>query len=46
MAEALGWFNWSIRKSEIINALEAVHNDKTTAPELKAEALQSTLRLK
>lgn len=46
LAEALGWFNWSIRKSEILNALEAVYNDKTTAPEIKAEALQSSLRLK
>jgi len=46
LAEALGWYNWSINKSEIIGALEALYNDKTTDGYLKSEALQSILRLK
>ncbi|MDP3451857.1 MAG: HEAT repeat domain-containing protein [Bacteroidales bacterium] len=46
LAEALGWFNWSINKNDIIKALEEVYNNKATATEVKAEVLQSILRLK
>jgi len=45
LAEALGWFNLSITKGEIVKALKLVHDNPDTAPELKREALQSLNRL-
>ncbi|MFA6334632.1 MAG: HEAT repeat domain-containing protein [Bacteroidales bacterium] len=45
LAEALGWFNLSICRSSIINALNAVCTDPASSPELKAESQQSLNRL-
>lgn len=45
LAEALGWFNLSITKVEIIKALTQLHDNPGTPPELKKEALQSLNRL-
>lgn len=45
LAEALGWFNWSIRKPEIVNALNRLYANTSTVPMLKGEILQSIKRL-
>lgn len=45
MAEALGWFNLSIRKNVIADALKAVYSDPASSPELKAETQQSLKRI-
>jgi len=45
LAEALGWFNLSITKGEILKALKLVHDNPGTPIELKMEALQSLNRL-
>lgn len=46
LAEALGWFKWSINKIEVINGLEEVLKDKSTPWELKGEIKQSLIRLR
>jgi HEAT repeat protein len=45
LAEALGWFNWSIKKSMIIDSLNNMFKDGTTPEELRREVLQSIKRL-
>lgn len=45
LAEALGWFNWSIKKVMIIDSLNNMFNDGTTPEELRREVLQSINRL-
>ncbi len=45
LAEALGWFEWSIRKPEIREALKSVASDPTTGTGLKSEIQQSLNRL-
>lgn len=45
LAEALGWFNWSIKKGTIIDTLNKMLNDGTTPEELRGEVLQSIKRL-
>ncbi len=45
LAEALGWFNWSTRKADIVETLNQVYSNPETPPELKSEAFQSLNRL-
>ena len=45
LAEALGWFNWSIKKNMIIDSLNNMFKDGTTPEELRREVLQSIKRL-
>ena len=45
MAEALGWFNWSIRKAEIVSSLNHLYTNTLYDPLLKGEVLQSIKRL-
>ncbi|MHC1780323.1 MAG: HEAT repeat domain-containing protein [Bacteroidales bacterium] len=45
LAEALGWFNWSIRKADILKALAALLADKSLPKELRDEVQQSFNRL-
>lgn len=45
IAEALGWFNLSIKRGAIFEALKLVYSDATSSPELKGEAFQSINRL-
>ena len=45
LAEALGWFNLSIRKQEIVNALKKVETDNSATAELRDEVTQSLIRL-
>lgn len=45
MAEALGWFNWSIRKAEIVGSLNRLYPNTSTVPTLHGEVLQSIKRL-
>lgn len=45
LAEALGWFNHSYRKEEIIQGLTRVRNDKNIPEELKLEIQQTLIRL-
>lgn len=46
LAEAFGWFRWSIKKDLIRGKLHRVYKEKNIPKELKAEILQSILRLK
>jgi len=46
LAEALGWFRWSIHREKILKALHSVYKDKATPKELRGEIHQSILRLK
>ena len=45
LAEALGWFERSIMKSQITEALKSVYNDRSSPAEVRNEALQSLGRL-
>jgi HEAT repeat protein len=45
LAEALGWFNWSIRKSDIVKVLNSMLSDKSLPQELRDEVQQSINRL-
>lgn len=45
LAEALGWFNWSIKKGTIIDTLNNIMIDGTTPEDLRREVLQSINRL-
>lgn len=45
MAEALGWFNCSYRRGEIITGCKAILADKATPAELKKELTQTILRV-
>ena len=45
LAEALGWFRWSVHKETIVEALQAVRKDKQTPQELRDEIEQSLIRL-
>lgn len=45
LAEALGWFRWSVQKETIVEALKAVRKDKQTSQELRDEIDQSLIRL-
>lgn len=45
LAEALGWFRWSVQKDQIIEALKTVGEDKNTPLELRNEIDQSIIRL-
>lgn len=46
LAEAFGWFRWSIKKDLIMQKLHRVYREKGIPKELKAEIYQSILRLK
>lgn len=46
LAEAFGWFRWSIKKDLIMQKLHRVYREKGIPKELKAEILQTILRLK
>lgn len=45
LAEALGWFRWSVKKEQIVEVLGAIRKDKQTPKELQDEIGQSILRL-
>ncbi len=45
LAEALGWFRWSVQKETIVEALKAVGKDRSTPQELRDEIDQSLIRL-
>jgi len=45
LAEALGWFAWSITKPAMIQALEEVKNAPSSSIALKEECTQSIIRL-
>lgn len=45
LAEALGWFNWSINKAEIIESLNKVYKNETTPHLVRIEAEQSLRRI-
>jgi HEAT repeat protein len=45
LAEALGWFERSIMKKQIAEALAGVYNDRSSPGEVRNEALQSLGRL-
>lgn len=45
LAEALGWFNLSTRKQQIVEALKKVEADDSETGELRVEATQSLIRL-
>lgn len=45
LAEALGWFNWSIRKADITKVLNTLLADKSLPQELRDEVLQSINRM-
>ncbi|NCD09692.1 MAG: hypothetical protein EOL98_09745 [Negativicutes bacterium] len=45
LAEALGWFRWSVQKETIVEALKAVRKEKQTSQELRDEIDQSLIRL-
>lgn len=46
LAEAFGWFRWSVKKDLIMQKLHRVYREKGIPKELKAEILQTILRLK
>lgn len=46
LAEALGWFRWSVKKEQILEVLRTIRKDKQTPKELRDEIDQSILRLK
>jgi HEAT repeat protein len=45
LAEALGWFRWSVKKESVLEVLKAVRKEKQTPKELRDEIEQSILRL-
>ncbi len=45
LAEALGWFNWSIEREKIVDALNALYLNELVPDEVKLEVLQSMRRL-
>lgn len=45
LAEALGWFRWSVKKEQILEVLKAIRKDRQTPKELRDEVDQSILRL-
>ncbi|MBZ0198783.1 MAG: hypothetical protein K8H86_02870, partial [Ignavibacteriaceae bacterium] len=45
LAETLGWFNFSIKRGDIIAAIDKILNDKLTSAFLKNEALKTKSRL-
>lgn len=45
LAEALGWFRWSMQKETIVEALKEVGKNKATPQELRDEIEQSLIRL-
>lgn len=46
LAEALGWFRWSIKRPELLKTLHEIYKDKSLPNELRSEVHQSILRLK
>jgi hypothetical protein len=46
LAEALGWFEMSFRKTEIVDAMTSLSKDSSLPAELKSELEQSLIRLK
>ena len=46
LAEALGWFRWSIERDAIVQALKEVGRNRATPQELRNEIEQSLIRLK
>lgn len=46
LAEAFGWFRWSIKKDLIMEKLHKIYKERGIPKELKAEILQTILRLK
>lgn len=45
LAEALGWFRWSVKKEQIINALEELRENPSMPKELSDEITQTLIRL-
>jgi hypothetical protein len=45
LAEALGWFRWSVKKEQIINALEELREDPSIPKVLSDEITQTLIRL-
>jgi len=45
LAEALGWFRWSVQKEKIVEVLKEVGKNKATPKELREEIEQSLIRL-
>jgi len=45
LAEALGWFRWSVKKEQIIRTLEELHESPALPKELSDEINQSIIRL-
>lgn len=45
LAEALGWFRWSVQKEKIVQLLKEVGKNKATPKELRDEIEQSLIRL-
>lgn len=45
LAEALGWFRWSVQKDTIAQALKEISKSKSTPKELREEIVQSLIRL-
>lgn len=45
LAEALGWFRWSVQKERIVEELKEVGKNKATPKELRDEIEQSLIRL-
>ncbi|WP_148038819.1 HEAT repeat domain-containing protein [Proteiniphilum sp. X52] len=46
LAEALGWFRWSVKREQIVEALKTIRKDKQTPKKLRDKIGQSILRLK
>jgi HEAT repeat protein len=46
LAEALGWFRWSVKRPELLKSLHKIYKDKALPDELRKEIHQSILRLK
>jgi hypothetical protein len=46
LAEALGWFRWSVQKETIVQALKEVGKNRATPQELRDEIEQSLVRLR
>ncbi|MFA5712721.1 MAG: hypothetical protein WC960_00915 [Bacteroidales bacterium] len=45
LAEALGWFRWSVKRVEILKALQNLYKEKSLPQELRGEIHQSIIRL-
>lgn len=46
IAEALGWFNHSVKRTEIVNHMNQMVHDSSLSEDLRLELVQSLIRLK